>query len=326
MKLVLLLGLASISVAFSYEFVEEWHLWKGQHQKSYMSELEELERHTIWLSNKKYIEEHNARSDDFGYTLAMNHFGDLTTEEYNEMYLTHEIGNYTRHGRKAFQASEGVQYVDSIDWRTKGAVTSVKYQGQCGASYAFATTGALEGASALASDKQVILSEQNIIDCSVPYGNHGCSGGDTYTAMKYVIDNGGIDTESSYSFQGKQSSCQYSSKNSGASATGVISIASGSETDLLAAVATVGPVAVAVDANTNAFRFYQSGVFDSSSCSSTKLNHAMLVTGYGSYNGKDYWLVKNSWSKNWGDNGYILMVRNKYNQCGIATDALYPTL
>ena len=79
MKLVLLLGLASISLAFSYEFVEEWHLWKGQHQKSYMSELEELERHTIWLSNKKYIEEHNARSDDFGYTLAMNHFGDLVS-------------------------------------------------------------------------------------------------------------------------------------------------------------------------------------------------------------------------------------------------------
>ena len=79
MKLVLLLGLASISLAFSYEFVEEWHLWKGQHQKSYMSELEELERHTIWLSNKKYIEEHNARSDEFGYTLAMNHFGDFVS-------------------------------------------------------------------------------------------------------------------------------------------------------------------------------------------------------------------------------------------------------
>nr|CAQ03433.1 silcatein 2 [Spongilla lacustris]CAQ54052.1 silicatein alpha 4 [Spongilla lacustris] len=326
MKFIILLSFVFLSVAFSYEFVEEWHLWKGQHQKSYTSELEELERHAIWSSNKKYIEEHNARSDLFGYTLAMNSLGDLSMEEYNEIYLTHETGNYTHHGLKMFQAPKGVQYADSIDWRAKGAVTSIKYQAQCGASYAFAATGALEGASALANDKQVTLSEQNIIDCSVPYGNHGCSGGDTYTALKYVIDNGGIDTESSCSFQAKQSSCQYNSKNSGASATGVINIAFGSESDLLAAVATVGPVAIAVDANTNAFRFYQSGVFDSSSCSNTKLNHAMLVTGYGSYNGKDYWLVKNSWGKNWGDSGYILMVRNKYNQCGIASDSLYPTL
>nr|BAG74343.1 silicatein-M2 [Ephydatia fluviatilis] len=326
MRSILFLSLASLAMAVQYEFVEEWHLWKGQNNKRYASELEELERHTIWLSNKKYVEEHNARADAFGYTLAMNNLGDLSAEEYAEQYLTNARGSNEQRKMETFLAPKGVQYAESIDWRTKGAVTSVKYQGQCGASYAFAATGALEGASALANDKQVTLSEQNIIDCSVPYGNHGCSGGDTYTAFKYVIDNGGIDTESSYSFKGKQSSCQYNNKTSGASATGVVSIAYGSENDLLAAVATVGPVAVAIDANTNAFRFYQSGVFDSSSCSSTKLNHAMLVTGYGSYNGKDYWLVKNSWSKNWGDSGYILMVRNKYNQCGIASDALYPML
>ena len=76
------------------------------------------------------------------------------------------------------------------------------------------------------------------------------------------------------------------------------------------------------------------------------LTHAMVATGYGTYNGKPYYLVKNrynavdiltgeyyttfllcySFGKNWGMNGYILMARNKYNQCGIATDASYPTL
>ena len=78
MKITLLLSFASLfSVVYSHAFVEEWHLWKGQHQKSYFSELEEVERHAIWLSNKKYIEEHNIHSDAFGYTLAMNHLGDL---------------------------------------------------------------------------------------------------------------------------------------------------------------------------------------------------------------------------------------------------------
>ncbi|KAL5493700.1 hypothetical protein EMCRGX_G014919 [Ephydatia muelleri] len=323
---VLFLGLIGLTAALNCQFAEEWHSWKDSYGKSYTSELEELERHSVWLSNRKYIEEHNTHADVFGYTLAMNHFGDVSEREFKEKILTHEPGNYTSRGFATFKAPQGMKYVDSIDWRTKGAVTSVKNQGDCGASYAFAATGTIEGANALSSEKQVSLSEQNIIDCSVPYGNHGCSGGDTYTAIKYVVDNGGIDTESSYSFRGKQSSCQYNSKNSGASATGAVGISYGSESDLMAAVATVGPVAVAVDANTNAFRFYQSGVFDSSTCSSTKLNHAMLVTGYGSYNGKDYWLVKNSWGKYWGDNGYIMMVRNKYNQCGIASDALYSML
>nr|ADQ74586.1 silicatein alpha 3 [Lubomirskia baikalensis] len=307
-----------------YENLQEWSVWKGHHQRSYESQLQEMERHSIWVANKKYIEHHNANADLFGYTLAMNGFGDLMSAEFTERYLTHKHSQ--RSGLQTFESPKGVTYADSLDWRTRGVVTSVQSQGQCGSSYAFAAAGALEGATALAADKLVALSEQNIIDCSVPYGNHGCSGGDVYTAFKYVVDNGGIDTESSYPYKGKKSSCQYNSKNVGAISTGVVKIASGSETDLLSAVASVGPIAVAVDASVNAFMFYQSGVFDSSTCSTSKLNHAMLVTGYGSTNGKDYWLVKNSWGTGWGESGYIKMVRNKYNQCGIASDALYPML
>lgn len=66
-----------------YEFVEEWNLWKGQHEKSYSSDLEDLDRHLVWLSNKKFIELHNANSHVFGYHLAMNHFGDLVSTDYN---------------------------------------------------------------------------------------------------------------------------------------------------------------------------------------------------------------------------------------------------
>eukprot|EP00731_Ephydatia_muelleri_P007188 Em0003g1436a len=320
------LGLLELTYAAPdrYENLQEWNIWKGHHQRSYESQLQEMERHAIWVANRKYIEHHNANADVFGYTLAMNGFGDLTSAEFTERFLTHKHSQ--RSGLQTFEAPKGVAYADSLDWRTKGAVTSVQSQAQCGSSYAFAAAGALEGATALASDKLVALSPQNIIDCTVAYGNHGCSGGDAYTAFKYVVDNGGIDTESSYPYKGKQSSCQYNSKNSGAIATGVVKITSGSETDLLSAVANVGPIAVAVDASVNSFMFYQSGVFDSSSCSTSKLNHAMLVTGYGSANGKDYWLVKNSWGTGWGESGYIKMVRNKYNQCGIASDALYPML
>jgi cathepsin L len=142
-------------------------------------------------------------------------------------------------------------------------------------------------------------------------------------AFKYIKENGGIDTEESYPYEGKDGlPCRYKEENKGATVSGYVDIPK-SESKLKEAVATIGPVSVAIDASHNSFMSYQSGIYDEPDCTKD-LDHAVLIVGYGTDNGKDYWLVKNSWDTTWGDNGYIKMSRNKNNQCGIASSASYP--
>lgn len=145
-------------------------------------------------------------------------------------------------------------------------------------------------------------------------------------AYKYVIANRGIDTEAYYPYEGQERYCRFSPSYIGATATGLVDIPSQNEQALLQAVATIAPVSVAIDASHTSFQFYEEGVYYEPGCSPTDLDHGVLVVGYGSDGGSDYWLVKNSWGKSWGDRGYIKMSRNRNNNCGIASMASYPLM
>lgn len=214
-----------------------------------------------------------------------------------------------------------------VDWTKKGVVARVKNQGSCGSCWAFSAVAAMESANAIKNGKLVELSEQELIDCSYNEGNRGCEGGWMHKAFQYVIDNHGIDTESSYIYQAKDQKCQKENKTIGATITKYINVTEKSEAALRRAVAKFGPVSVAIDAGSPYFSAYKSGVFDYENCSQDSLNHGVVAVGYGkTEDGKEYWLVKNSWGKVWGMNGYILMSRNKNNQCGIATKASYPII
>ncbi|KJE93768.1 cathepsin L2 [Capsaspora owczarzaki ATCC 30864] len=298
--------------------------WKATHGVSYATVGEETARRGIYRANLDFIEKHN--SEGHSYKLAVNKFADLTYPEFAAKYLglRFDATNATKSFAASTYLPRMVSLPDSVDWRTAGIVTPIKDQGQCGSCWSFSTTGSVEGQHARKTGQLVSLSEQNLVDCSSAQGNAGCNGGLMDQAFQYIISNNGIDTESSYPYTAQDGTCQFNSANVGATVASYQDIASGSESDLQNAVATVGPISVAIDASQPSFQFYSSGVYNEPACSSSQLDHGVLAVGYGTSGSSDYWLVKNSWGTSWGQSGYIWMTRNSNNQCGIATAASYP--
>ncbi|XP_060831397.1 cathepsin L [Bombus pascuorum] len=337
MKLFLLLIVAILATAQAISFFElvnqEWTTFKMKHNKVYKNDIEERFRMKIFMDNKHKIAKHNGNYEmkKVSYKLKMNKYGDMLHHEFVNTLngFNKSINTRLRSERLPVGASfiepANVVLPKTVDWREHGAVTPVKDQGHCGSCWSFSATGALEGQHFRRTGILIPLSEQNLIDCSGKYGNNGCHGGLMDQAFQYIKDNEGLDTEVTYPYEAENDKCRYNAANSGACDVGYVDIPHGNEKKLKAAVATIGPVSVAIDASHQSFQFYSEGVYYEPECSSEDLDHGVLAVGYGTdENGQDYWLVKNSWGETWGDNGYIKMARNKLNHCGIASTASYP--
>jgi len=320
--------------------VEEWETWKLTYKKAYGNQImgvqnegalgqEEFFRMKIWMENKANIEKHNGQAarGEKSYVLAMNQFGDLLHHEFIATvngFRPHSSPNYT--GAMFLPPAHVDSLPASVDWRQHGAVTPVKNQGACGSCWSFSTTGALEAMHHRATGQLVSLSEQNLVDCSTKYGNHGCHGGVMDAAFQYIKENGGIDTEQSYPYEAKDDTCRYNPSSRGAMDIGFVDVQSGNENALKNAVATQGPCSVGIDASHKSFQFYKSGVYREEDCTKRHIDHGVLVVGYGvdEESGAAYWLVKNSWGTTWGHEGYVRIARNEDNMCGIASMASYP--
>ncbi|CAH1391947.1 unnamed protein product [Nezara viridula] len=280
-----------------------------RHGKSYHSVEEEHLRMNIFSHHLKMIEEHNAKFEAglVTYSMAMNRLGDMLPEEvaqlgFNGRNEMRQVPNFT------FLPPANVEIPKSIDWRQSGAVTPVKDQDVCGACWAFSSTGAIEGQLFRKTGKLVSLSEQQLIDCSRSYNNSGCKGGLMYKSFNYLKDVEGLESEDSYPYKSMDNRCRYKKNNivPGTKVQAYTYIQSMDDDALKAAVATVGPISIAVTAGNPGFKFYR--------------------RGYGSDNGEDYWLVKNSWGTEWGENGFMRLTRAKKNACGISSMAIYPIL
>jgi len=346
---LLVCGLTGAAVALEPGRDYNFESFTQDFGKTYDSDLERAQRKALFEARLADVLSHNELANAGlpsapSYKRGINALSDLTEEE---RAANHGLDRSLLHHQKALRVAAPAPSarteaalqppmrpsVTSIDWRDKGVVTPVKNQGQCGSCWSFASAEAVESRWAIKTGRLEELSEQFILDCTPNPeecgGQGGCAGGTAELAYDQLKKLGGIPSEWTYPYvsgRGDNSICHglplgkaaahQASVSAAANVTGFGATKTNDCSSLLEAV-TQGPVVVSVDAG--AWHDYESGIFDGGNASNPELDHAVLLVGFGEENGKGYWLIRNSWTPLWGENGYIRIARSLENlePCGL---------
>jgi C1A family cysteine protease len=291
----------------SGEIESDFQKFVAEHRKSYFSKDEYNYRLSVFEANVKEVEALNANPNDEAY-YEINHYGDWTRAERDQL-----LGLANMPIEDSVPTFDARPTADSVDWRNTQDVTPVKDQGSCGSCWSFSAIEAVESCWAIQHGHELFtLSEQELVDCSGKYGNHGCSGGWQHWAMDYIKDKKGIAAEDEYPYVAKNQVCSANYDVRHAPITGYETVAK--KESALEAALEKGPVAIAVDASN--WSYYKGGDF--SNCGS-RLNHAVDAVGFDD----THWIVRNSWAARWGESGFIYL--KKGNTCGILEKAYLPT-
>lgn len=320
MKVLLCAALLAISVhcVMADGRVDEFKRFCQTFNRNYTG-AEWQTRFLIYAHNKDTIDRLNAQELVAGNKQAPfgeNEFTDVAEAEFAKMYL----------GYRPVPVEAGVfdeprvSAPSEFSWKSKGAVTPVKNQEQCGSCWAFSVTEEVESCWHLAGNPLIELSVQQIVSCD--HNDLGCNGGDPPTAYQYIMNAGGLDLSKDYPYTsggGNNGQCHFKKSGVAAHISGFkYATQDNDEQAMQQVVATTAPLSICVDAST--WQFYTGGII-TSACG-TQLDHCVQATGYGSDNGVPYWEVRNSWGSSWGESGYLRVERNK-DLCGIAQEATY---
>jgi len=316
----------------------KWHQLEEYSFKQYISEfkkvystVEEMEfRKSIFEASLESIKEHNS-NPNFSWKEGVNHLTDRTEEEFNKLLgYRKDLAYATKANRKPRKEDIILSLPNpnlpvTVDWRTKGVVTAVKDQGMCGSCWSFGTAETLESFGAIANGELADLSEQQVLDCTPNPnqcgGTGGCQGGTVEIAFTQIMKTGGLSSEWVYpyvSYFGTNFPCRSNQTVPIVDLSSYVDLPPNQLQPLLNAIATLGPMAISVDAST--WSRYESGVFDGCNQTQPDIDHSVQLVGYGTDSKfGDYWLVRNSWSPSWGEEGYIRLRRTATPRCGIDT-------
>ena len=291
---------------------EQFQAFLKKYGKSYDSLPEYLARFKIFRNNLRRVEDRaNANSI---FEEGVTKFSDMTPNEFKKKYLTLDVNVLnTIH----FEDAEPILHFgadENFDWLD--AMNPVKNQGSCGSCWAFATVANLEGLYYIKYGQHKRFSEQMLVDCDTT--DSACNGGLMEYAFQWIKDNGGLMLEDDYPYKGTKATCKSSSSKYAVKVTGYTKLTSDDETDILNYLVKTGPLAIAV--NADPLQYYSSGIasYSKSTCDPSGINHAVTLVGYGVENGTKYWLVRNSWGADWGEDGHFRMLRGS-GTCGINT-------
>ena len=365
----IILVLLNLFFLGSSTLVDRFDEWATTHRIHFSDETHRTSVLMKWQLNDKYIEMTN--SLNLTYALGHNQFSGMDANEFSnymgfkplEMKSETELTFHPEHLHKKVEKAkctfdcvkdldgeclvdtvrcikgchqEELSVASSVNWVDSGAVTPVKNQGQCGSCWSFSTTGALEGAFFVKNGQLDSFSEQQLVDCDNRKNggkDMGCNGGLMDNAFAWIKKNGGLCTEEEYPYVSGDTRTPGTCQDScdivdGSQVDSFYDVPSSSDEDMMNALSQQ-PVSIAIQADQQSFQLYKSGVF-TGTCG-TSLDHGVLAVGYGSLNGDDYYMVKNSWGTTWGQDGFILLGRgDEYNngdgQCGMLLQASFPSV
>jgi len=261
------------------------------------------------------------------FKLDLNEHADLAPRAFAQARIGGLLASAASLSAMAFSLSQEDPLPAAVDWVQDGAFGPVEDQGRCGGCWSFAATATVSAAWKIASGQLVDLSKQQLMDCTVDFGNDGCGGGNMDNAYSFG-QQAALCSAAGYRYQGNLGTCQTDC---------VVAIPLGgvlgyqrieplNEEALLQALVQQ-PVSVGIEAEESPqFQLYKSGIM--SGMCGTLPNHAVVVVGYGSEDGNDYFLLRNSWGKSWGLDGYFKLLRGPgktgVGECGILTMPSYP--
>ncbi|KAK9124148.1 hypothetical protein Sjap_013750 [Stephania japonica] len=318
---------SSTPVSLDLHMESRFKTFMSKYNKQYSSTQEYLHRLGVFARNLARAAEHQLLDPTAIH--GVTPFSDLTEEEFETMFTGLKASSPFNGLTTTAPKMDVKNLPKNFDWRDKGAVTEVKYQGTCGSCWAFSTTGVIEGSHFLSTGELLSLSEQQLIDCDhkcdsedTESCDQGCNGGLMTNAYKYIIEAGGIEEERTYPYVGKPGKCKFRAEKIAARVANFTHIPL-QENQIAANLVHRGPLAVGL--NAVFMQTYIGGVSCPLVCWKKSLNHGVLLVGYGArgfsilrLGERPYWIIKNSWGKQWGENGYYRVCRG-YGMCGVNT-------